>query len=127
MRSSITPAVTSPYSEVARAQILCEQAKGLIEFARDTRAVIHVQRGRPLRRVLQLARGGSDQQLEPETEERRCPYCGGKTVSPVGSVVAANNKLRIGYRCDGCDKRFVFIRTPVDFTSAETGASRPGR
>src|SRR5262245_45122292 len=106
----------SRHSEMVRAQVLCEEAQSLVEEVRATRAMIHAQRRLPWRRLTQLARGGSDQpRIEAETEERRCPYCGEKTVSPVGSVVAASNKIRIAYRCDGCDKRFVFLRTPIDF------------
>src|SRR5262245_22084412 len=115
MQSPTVLSVARRHPEVARAHMLCDEAKDLIEMARATRVVIHAQRRHPLRRIMSLARGGSDRRLEVETEERRCPYCGEKTVSPVGSVVAANNKIRIAYRCDGCDKRFVLLRAPLDF------------
>jgi len=99
----------APELEIARAARLCLEARAIRQIARATRAVIHAQRRRPLRRVLALARGASDEAIE--TWERRCPYCRQEAVAPTGNVSAANGKIHVEYRCEGCAKPFVFVRS----------------
>ena len=49
----------------------------------------------------------------PETRERRCPACQRDAIAPAGHILAAENLIKIEYRCEACGVRFLFVRKPL--------------
>jgi DNA-directed RNA polymerase subunit RPC12/RpoP len=46
----------------------------------------------------------------PETNERRCPYCGYQRIAADGPVTVAQEMIKERLRCRVCGLRFVFVR-----------------
>ena len=104
---------------------LALRAAYLRAAARDLRAeacAARLARERSLlrsstRRLIRLAQGGSDAPLGdgaglPETREQRCPHCQSESVTPGGTVQAFGGLVKSTYRCDACDRLFLYVRKP---------------
>jgi len=45
----------------------------------------------------------------PETPERKCPYCGNRSVVGLGRIIAGVLGVRCDYRCPPCSEDFIFL------------------
>jgi DNA-directed RNA polymerase subunit RPC12/RpoP len=105
-----TPLLTEA---MARAQELCLQAHALCSTSRETRASIaHARRRSPYRRVHWLSGGASDDGIE--TRNRACPHCRSDRIQWKGRVMAEKGMVRISYRCESCEKPFLYVRATRD-------------